>query len=855
MPRSQPARRGRLLLLATLVVGAAAFGLSTAPRALADTGKISAQYQGYSSGGGQDPYANSDPQDVHVGGFGGQPVVTGLIRLNLESLPTDSTVDGLTLVLTPNTSQADNVQPSQAAIEACMLDQPLSSDGYQANPPSYDCNAVHVLGEPQPDGTWVFALQPLADRWEHDGNTGLALVAYPPANGTPVQAAPSAWSVAFDHTKTSAQVDYTPPPSSQTSFGTLPAAPVAGGAGALPAAGPAPAIQPLPAISAAPAPAAATPAPAPATAAPGGNRGAQLPATQSATASPRVVAQWVWLTACFGGAALLMLLVATMQQVLRAGPVDMRLRLGSALRASRSQLATPVAVLALASVFALGFAGQLTAGAGSGATANSAGPGSSGGGVSGGAAGGPGAAPSSGAAPGAATGTSRQGAGTPNQQAAAAAQASALAATNGGRDGVGVTATTVRLGFIDLTNSQAANQAFGFQVGSQGPQHDLEQTMVDWINHHGGIAGRTIQPFYIQEDNAQAESDPTINEQACKTLTEDYHVFAVIGGAGPPDDAEANACYAGGGTLNFDEQWASVSTAFLRQYSPYIWFTADTALDRTMQWEVAGLQSRGFFKGGPNYKLGVVIAGDSLNQDVYNHVTLPALQQAGVSNPDTFYVPHDTVSDVANTMKQAVAHFQVDGVTNVIFQGGGYYGAGSYAILFLVNAESQHYNPRYGFNTDDATTTMVGNVPQDQFNNALAVGTIPGIDADDAHYAPWPSTPAEKKCAGIEANTYQPDSRSSASGNNSALEMLDICGTMLELQQGAQSLVGQPLNAQLWANSAMQLGTGVFNALAYTADVGPDHWDVPGGYRLLHAVLNCEGNHACFEYDNSTVYH
>lgn len=857
MPRSQFTVRGRGLLLATVAAGAVAFGLSTAPGASADGGRISAQYQGYAASGGQDPYAGSNPQDVHVAGFGGQPVVTGLIRLNLESLPTGSTVDGLTLVLTPNSSASDNVEPAQATMEACLLDQPLTSDGYQANPPSWDCNAVHVNGEPQADGTWLFALAPLAQRWANDGNTGLALVAYPAPDGTSVAASPTAWSVGFDHTRTAGQVDYQPPSGSSQTFFALPPQGSSGSTSTLPSVSSGTAVQPVPAVAPAP-PVAAAPQPSPALGAGGGASRSPAPVQpRAATApAPHVVAQWVWLTACLAGAALLMLLVSAMQQVLRGGPVDMRLRVGSALRASRSQLATPVAVLALASVFALGFTGQLAAGQ----VAGGAQAGGAGGAASGGAGASGGSALSGGATPGAGPSGVAGGAAAPGSQqaggaaGASSAQAAALAASNGGLDGPGVTSTTVRLGFIDVVNSQAANNAFGVKVASQGPQQSIEDTMVDWLNHHGGIAGRQIQAVHITQDNGQNETNPNANEAACHTMTEDYHVFAVIGGGGPPDDANANACYAESGTLNFDDQQASVDLAFLKQASPYVWFIADTALDRTMQWEVAGLQSRGFFSGGPSYKLGVIIAQDPVNERVWQQVTLPALQSAGVAKPDTFEVPHDTVSNLANTMKQAVAHFQLDGVTNVIFQGGGNYGAGSYALLFTLDAESQHYNPRYGFNTDDATTALIGNVPEDQFKDALAVGTIPGIDTDDAHYAPWPYTPAEKKCASIEANTYQPTGRS-ATSSTSALEMLDICSTMLALQQGAQSLVGQPLNAQLFANSFMHLGGNVFDAMPYAAQVGADHWDMPGGYRLLHAVLNCEGSNACFEYDNATLYH
>ena len=74
--------RGWALVLAVMAVGA--LTAAEAQGASADAGTISAQYQGYSGPGSEDPYAGSNPQDVHVDGFGGQPVVTGLIRLNLE---------------------------------------------------------------------------------------------------------------------------------------------------------------------------------------------------------------------------------------------------------------------------------------------------------------------------------------------------------------------------------------------------------------------------------------------------------------------------------------------------------------------------------------------------------------------------------------------------------------------------------------------------------------------------------------------------------------------------------------------------------------------------------------------------
>src|SRR5205807_8701176 len=163
----------------------------------------------------------------------------------------------------------------------------------------------------------------------------------------------------------------------------------------------------------------------------------------------------------------------------------------------------------------------------------------------------------------------------------------------------------------------------------------------------------------------------------------------------------------------------------------------------------------------------------------------------------------------------------------VIFQGGGSYGVGSYAILFMVDAASQHYNPRYGLSSDDAPVALAQNVPEDQLQGALAVGISPGTDTDDQHYGQWPFTSGEKKCASIESAAGN-----SFSSREGALVIILLCDSVFEFQDGAQALSGRPLNAQLWADQAMKLGPNVFNAGMYRRYIGPGHWDAAGGYRL-----------------------
>src|SRR5207302_7668245 len=91
--RQPRGRGGRVDRRPAAVLVAAAMGIGVVVLATlgaaADSGQVSPQYQGYGldSGQGQDPYSGDNPQDIHVDGFGGRPVVDGYVRLNLDSLP------------------------------------------------------------------------------------------------------------------------------------------------------------------------------------------------------------------------------------------------------------------------------------------------------------------------------------------------------------------------------------------------------------------------------------------------------------------------------------------------------------------------------------------------------------------------------------------------------------------------------------------------------------------------------------------------------------------------------------------------------------------------------------------------
>lgn len=106
-------------------------------------------------------------------------------------------------------------------------------------------------------------------------------------------------------------------------------------------------------------------------------------------------------------------------------------------------------------------------------------------------------------------------------------------ASAGGSSDVGVTATTVKVGFLLLDIASATRIAGGLTGIDPEQQRRAAQVYVDEINARGGIQGRRIVPEYRTFDVLSRDDQ----RAACLELVEDKKVFAVIaagGFGGPP---------------------------------------------------------------------------------------------------------------------------------------------------------------------------------------------------------------------------------------------------------------------------------------------------------------------------------
>jgi hypothetical protein len=357
--------------------------------------------------------------------------------------------------------------------------------------------------------------------------------------------------------------------------------------------------------------------------------------------------------------------------------------------------------------------------------------------------------------------------------------------------------------------------------------------MVDWINTHGGVAGRKIVPV-IREHDINNDSR-TEEEGICTGFTEDDKVFAVVFAAqGYP---ETRRCYAQHHTLILDPTPFLYGADSFRLLAPYYWSPDYVNYSRVMAALVPTLKSESFFSG--SYTLGVVTYDVDVYHSIVDNDLKPALRAAGVTLNDSNikYISNADIPTIQRGATQAVAQMQVAGVNRVIFAG-----LGPYAPLFMSTAEGSHFNRRYGITTYDQPRfdqNWKAMNPSSQLKGAVGIGFAPHLDVADAQLA-FPQ-PGERFCLDI----YKAKGITFAERADSGYA-LAYCDAMRMLQQAAAG-VGAGLSVQSWAAAAGGLGRSFQSAIALDTDISGGRKDGGNGFRVIRFQDGC----ACFVYSGS----
>jgi hypothetical protein len=407
--------------------------------------------------------------------------------------------------------------------------------------------------------------------------------------------------------------------------------------------------------------------------------------------------------------------------------------------------------------------------------------------------------------------------------------------TTGASMAPGVTASKIYVGATYAKNQDAVNKAAGANGIALGDLKADAEAIVTDLNKHGGIAGREVELVWQSVDTTSAQTIDTQLAAACDHFAHDERVFAVIGAG----RASYRACLAKNGIVQLDEGLPDIGDEEFARY-PAIVELGYPKLSRIARATLGALPAQNYFSpwdntaGGPakvgKAKVGVLTIDSPAYDSVVDGILIPGLKQLG-------YDPGDDVARIAvaanasDISNQAAANqaaelkFASDGVTHVVV----FEANGGNSLLFMNQAESQHYRPRYGVNSGSGLEVLIdtGDIPKQQAVGATGYGWIPAYDLtakmnpDNGPY----SNAERRNCIAIFKQygiTF--------SNNNAAFAALGFCAT-LHLLRSALNTTPHVITPASFVTAIDGLGSAYTAPTALGTYLGAGRHDGPSkGY-------------------------
>jgi hypothetical protein len=402
--------------------------------------------------------------------------------------------------------------------------------------------------------------------------------------------------------------------------------------------------------------------------------------------------------------------------------------------------------------------------------------------------------------------------------------------------GPGVTDNKVYVGLIYCSDCAAGNAALGGAGGQD--ERNFYKPLIEYVNKHGGVAGRTLTPVYAELRATSSEPIDSQYQAACAKFTEDNKVFIMT-----TQNEIGWSCAQKNGTVAIG---SGAATGPMYAKYPQLIDAAGIRLERIGSLTVGGLAHQNYFTGwslqrrvqtAAKPKVGIISWENPSYKYSMDHGWLPALRAQGY-DPEVAYVKvPEAFSGLGNSsaaVSSAVFRFQSKGIDHVLINDGpaGVFAGTGLTLLFLSTAESQRYYPRYGFNSYNSPAWE--NHPADQERGMLAVSWTDTMPEDDAE---WHQNPARQKCWKIlRAAGVQLDddiSMTIAAGT---------CDWIFLMDRGMQTK--QNLTVAGFIKEATSFGTSYQSPFVYLTRLAPDQRDGVNGVRNSKYLPGCN----CMDY-------
>jgi hypothetical protein len=378
----------------------------------------------------------------------------------------------------------------------------------------------------------------------------------------------------------------------------------------------------------------------------------------------------------------------------------------------------------------------------------------------------------------------------------------------------------VRVGFIYATNADALQSA-GIDGVTTGDGRAQAAAITAWVNAHGGLGGRTLEPYFYGMDVAKSAANGQAEEEAaCTAMTQDHHVFAVVAYSNP--SAAFDVCLAKAHTILVDSD-AFVDGPLLRQIRDYVYLPSDFLMERANSTYVLGLIRAGFLT--PKNKV-AVIYGESRTESkrILDGTIKPLLRRYGIPLPVTYGVQNADFSGAVLAAQSA----GVDRVLHIALS----------PLFFMQAAESQQYHPRYGVNSQWLPGALLQTAaPRAQLAGSVGIGWLPSGDVD-ARHNPGPVSRNETLCHQILRAAGEDD----AAEPTARVFALQTCDHVLFLKA---ALTDAPrATPQAMAAQVARLGRRFASASTFQADFLTGRPDGATAYRVFAFAESC----SCYGY-------
>jgi hypothetical protein len=304
--------------------------------------------------------------------------------------------------------------------------------------------------------------------------------------------------------------------------------------------------------------------------------------------------------------------------------------------------------------------------------------------------------------------------------------------------GPAVSDTTMRIGVRVLSSegTSAFANAVGVEGVAPGDTKPMAQAMVDELNAAGGIAGRKIEPYYVEYDTAKVLSRQAASEHQrhCEAFANDGKVFAALSPI--PSSSPLPQCLGAHGIPFVQDAVGWYFDDDLMASLPDFYTPAEPNASRAARGWVDGLARQKFFGAGT--KLGLVRLGGEPWDRVVHQDLAPALHAIGQR-----IVAEAVISD-PQQIGAGVLQFRARGVNRVLIMDDN----GLLSIFWMNQSESQDFRPRYGLNSINAPASLERNVPKSQLERSLGVGWFPAYDVSGTGETGKPPE-RDERCASI----------------------------------------------------------------------------------------------------------